>query len=235
MSVDSRTQPRSLSQFVPIESSPRHPGKNRPQLRPDPARIFRIVRRGANIELGPVTPQQISEAAKRKDQAARLLTAMVLHTMRSAQRPDSATPWTRSLDAYLTVRTAEANLAALPYTKGIPKRKRAELRATWSKQVRTQSREAVGFGTLLAVTGRLAGDFDAAYAPTGKPSMAAIDTLYNQTGKINHPMLGVLPSPTSYGTEDPRRNTIIQTDRLLRYIWLQAQPEAAPSQLNEGV
>jgi len=142
----------------------------------------------------PLTSAEITEAARRKDQSGQLLAAAALHNMRRTERPPRARPWNHDLLTYVAQGTTKEHYRAHR-----------------------------GFGALLAAVNITMVDFENTYIPNGKPDRRALGDLYDHTDILTHPILGALPPANAYSDEDPRRNAIVQADRLLRYILLQAQ------------
>ncbi len=133
------------------------------------------------------------------------------------------------MHAYLLATTARESLAELKGSHTIRVTQREQQRRRLLKQERTYARAARGFGALLTAVNMVADDFEAMYLPDGKPNRVALAELYDQTDDIAHPILGVLPPVGDYGDNDPRRDAVVQADRLLRYILLKAQtPRVTP-------
>jgi hypothetical protein len=94
------------------------------------------------------------------------------------------------------------------------------------------------FSGLLTVVKVFASDFDTSLRTAGSVS-EAIRGLNTATGRFDidgqpHPALEAVSSPGSYAERDPRRRAVMDADRLMRYILLEAmtaEPEKAIEQI----
>lgn len=199
----------------------------KPQEPPTPPSIVEVLKivRNAQVYTAP-TQEEITAAAQRHERGGRLLAAAAIQRMRAAQSPPRDEVHTYNLQAYLAV---HGRGEVLP----------AHERAVFERKLREQgndphTRAALGFAALLAIVNVFANAFEAEYVPEGKADRAALGRLYDATdSEPPHPALAGLPAPSSYGEHDPRRNTVIHADRLLRFILLEAAP--AEQQADTGV
>lgn len=187
----------------------------RPLTPPSLAEVWGIVR-NAHMYSAP-TPEEVAAAAQRRESGGKFLATITIQHMWAAQRPAGDEVHTFSLEAYLGQHGKSETL---------PERQRtAHERRLREQSDDPQVRASLGFWMLLSTVGIFATAFEAEYTPGGKADRAALGDLYDATDtNPPHPALAALPAPNSYGEHDPRRDTVIHADRLLRFILLQAAP-----------
>lgn len=207
--MNSVPKPRRSHKPVGAEQPQESP---KPPTPPSILEVLRVVRE-AQVYAAPA-PEEISAAAQRHDGGGRLLAAAAIQRMRAAQRSPGDEVHTYSLQAYVAV-----------YGKGeaLPARERAAFeRKLLERSNDPHTRAALGFAALLTTVKIFANQFEADYTPEGKADWAALGRLYDATdAEPAHPALAGLPAPNSYGEHDPRRDTVIHADRLLRFILLE--------------
>lgn len=188
------------SRPAPRQSKPTDaPGEQLPTIPSPRDAMIRTVRNAAICN--PLSPIEIAAALKYREQAIRLLTAAVLHNVQPIES-SGTTPRTSGLLDYLA----------------------AQQKQTTPPEAQQKYRQARpgSFEAALEATDTFARQFEATYTLDGKLNLRAIGDLYDQTDGLEHPALGVLPPANTYSERDPRRDTIIHTDRLLRSIVHQA-------------